>query len=292
MIPLLALLAIVVTFAVSVLTACAVAVRSFTGASRAAVGPPPAGFGAGPVSIACGGHALAGWFAPGSPGRGAVVLMHGLRSDRRALASRMAMLARRGTAVLAVDLRAHGESGGASVTLGRREAEDAAAVLAWLRAAAPGERVGAIGISLGGAALALASRVAPPDALVLESVFPDIDAAIRNRVELVAGAAARWLTPLLTAVGVGMTGLRAADLRPIEAVARYPGPVLVIGGGSDPLTTPSETRSLFDAAPGDKRLWIVEGAGHVDMASAAGSDYEARVTAFLGLHLDRTVPCA
>ncbi len=292
MISLLSLLAILLTLAVSVLTACAVAVQSFTGATRAVVGEPPAGLGARSVSIPCGGHALAGWFAPGRPGGGGVILLHGLRSDRRALASRTAMLARGGSAVLALDLRAHGESGGASVTLGLREAEDAAMALDWLRAAAPGERIGGIGVSLGGAALALASRTAPVDALVLESVFPDIDGAIRNRMALVAGAAAPWLTPLFTVVGMGMTGLRPADLRPIEALAAYPGPVMVIGGGADPLTTPSETRALFDAAPGEKRLWIVDGAGHVDMASAAGSDYEDRVTAFLGLHLQQKIPCA
>lgn len=292
MILLLALLAILLTLLVSVLTACAVAVRSFTGPTLTVVGPPPAGLGARTVVVPCGAHTLAGWFAPGRPGRGAVLLLHGLRSDRRALASRVAMLARRGMAVLAVDLRAHGESGGVSVTLGLREAEDAALCLAWLRATAPGERVGGLGISLGGAALTLASRTAPVDALVLESVFPDIEGAIRSRMRLVAGAAAPWLTPPFTVVGIGMTGLRPADLRPIEAVAAYPGPVLVIGGGADPLTPPSETRALYDAAPGDKRLWIVEGAGHVDMASAAGSDYEDRVTAFLGHHLEQKIACA
>lgn len=292
MIPLLVLAAVVFDLVLSLLTACAVGVRSLTAASRAVVGSPPDGIGARNVAIACAGHNLAGWFAPGRPGDGAVLLLHGLRSDRRALASRMTMLARCGCAVLAVDLRAHGESGGGAVTLGLREAEDAARALAWLRAAAPGERVGGLGISLGGAALALASRSSPVDALVLESVFPDIDGAIRNRMGLVAGAAAGWLTPVFTAVGRIMTGLRADDLRPIEALRVYPGPVLVIGGGADRLTTPAETRALFDAAPGDKRLWLVDGAGHVDMASAAGSDYETRVTAFLGHHLAQKVPCA
>lgn len=292
MIPLLILVAILATLVISLLTALAVAVRSFTGASRAVVGPPPAELGAGTVAVPCRGHALAGWFVAGHPGGGAVLLLHGLRADRRVLVSRMAMLARRGMAVLAVDLRAHGESGGAAVTLGLREAEDVVACLAWLRQACPGEPVGGLGISLGGAALALASRTAPVDALVLESVFPDIDGAIRNRMALVAGPIAPWLTPLFTAIGMGMTGLRPADLRPIEAVAAYPGPVLVIGGGADPLTTPSETRALFEAAAGEKQLWLVPGVGHDDMASAAGSDYEARVTAFLGLHLAQKVPCA
>ena len=293
MILLLALAAILVTVPLSVLTAIAVAVRASATPTRAVVGPPPAGIGARAVSVPSGtGHALAGWFAPGRPGRGAVLLLHGLRSDRRALASRMAMLARAGTAVLAVDLRAHGESAGPAVTFGHLEARDAAGALAWLRDAAPGERVGGLGISLGGAALALASRTEALDALVLESVFPDIEGAIRNRMELVAGRAAPWLTPLFTAIGIGLTGLRPADLRPIEALAAYHGPVLVVSGTRDRLTTPAETRALHAAAPGPKALWMVEGVGHVDMAAAAGSDYEGRVLAFLGRHLQQRVPCA
>ena len=238
MIPLLVVASVIVTLALSLLTACAVGVRSLTAATRAVVGPPPDGIDARAVALVGAPYGLAGWFAPGRPGGGAVLLLHGLRSDRRVLASRMTMLARRGCAVLAVDLRAHGESGGSAVTLGLREAEDTARALAWLRAAAPGERVGGLGVSLGGAALALASRSTPVDALVLESVFPDIDGAIRNRMGLVAGAAAGWLTPVFTAVGRILTGLRAVDLRPIEALRVYPGPVLVIGGAADRLNTP------------------------------------------------------
>ncbi len=289
----LAVAAVLVTVALSVLTACAVAVRATASRSVTVVGAPPAGIGAGAVALSSGtGHALAGWFAPGRPGCGAVLLLHGIRSDRRALASRMGFLARAGFTVLAIDLRAHGESAGAAVTFGALEAQDAAGALGWLRAAAPGERAGAIGVSLGGAALLLASRHARIDALVLESVFPDIRDAIRNRLRLVAGAAEPWITPLFIAVGVILTGIRPADLRPIEALGAYAGPVLIVSGAEDRLTPPSETRAMYDAAPGPKQLWMVEGAGHVDMAAAVGSDYEGRILAFLGRHLQDGIPCA
>jgi pimeloyl-ACP methyl ester carboxylesterase len=294
MIALLALAATLVTLLVSALTACAVAVRGMASPARAVVGPPPAGIGAEAVSVPSGtGETLAGWFAPGRPGRGAVLLLHGIRSDRRALASRMALLARAGTAVLAVDFRAHGESPGGAITFGHLEARDAEGALAWLRAAAPGERVGAIGISLGGAALALASRRVPVDAMVLEAVFPDIRAAVTNRLALALGPRlGRAVAPTFLAIGTGLTGLRPADLRPIEALARYAGPVLVASGALDRATTPAESRALHAAAAGPKELWLVAGAGHVDLAAAAGSDYERRVLAFLGRHLHRTVPCA
>lgn len=294
MIALVVVLAVPLALLLSAVTAAAVAVRAMASPARAVVGAPPAGLGAMAVAVpSATGEALAGWYATGRPGRGAVLLLHGIRADRRALAARMAFLARAGFAVLAVDFRAHGESAGRSITFGHLEARDAEGALAWLRAAAPGERVGALGISLGGAALLLASRTAPVDAMVLESVFPDIRAAVANRLALALGPRlGRAVAPAFLLVGTGLTGLRPGDLRPIEALADYPGAVLVASGAADRATTPEETRALHAAAPGPKALWLVEGAGHVDLAAAAGSDYEERVLAFLGRHLRRETPCA
>lgn len=294
MILLLAILATIITLAISVLTACAVAVRGMTAPARAVVGAPPARVGAVAVSVPSGtGQPLAGWFAPGRPGHGAVLLLHGIRSDRRALAARMTMLARSGMAVLAIDFRSHGESAGKAITLGHLESRDVVGALAWLRGTVPDERIGAIGLSMGGAALLLAKPTAPVDAMVLESVYPDIDSAIANRMTSVLGPRlGPAFTPLFTAIGMGLTGLDPSQLRPIEALAHYRGPVLILGGALDRATPPSETQALYAAAPGPKALWLVEGAGHVDLAVAAGSDYEERVPAFLASHLQRNVPCA
>ena len=51
----------------------------------------------------------------------------------------------------------------------------------------PGEKIGAIGSSLGGAAALLGPHPLPVDALVLESVYPDIGAATGNRIRAVLG---------------------------------------------------------------------------------------------------------
>ncbi len=293
MIFLIAIAALLATLVISVLTLCAVAVRTMRAPLRVTVGPPPAGIGAQTVALVSGtGESLAGWFVPGVPGRGAMLLVHGIRSDRRILASRMVFLARSGVAVLAIDLRAHGESLGSSITFGRLEALDVAGAVAWLRAAAPGERLAALGISLGGAAVALATPTVPIDSLILESVFPDIGSAISNRMVLVAGRMHRPLLPVFMAVGTALTGLRPHQLRPIDALAAYDGPVLILSGAEDRLTTLSETRALYDAAPGPKDLWLVRGAAHVDLAAAAGPDYEARILAFVDRHLARASACA
>src|SRR5271170_187030 len=97
------------------------------------------------------GARLSGWYLPGA-GRGAVLLLHGAKSNRLVLVDRMRFLRDAGYATLAIDFQAHGESTGDRITLGRLESLDARSALAWLRARLPGEPVAVLGISMGGSA--------------------------------------------------------------------------------------------------------------------------------------------
>src|SRR5262249_10807562 len=140
------------------------------------------------VAIASGsGALLRGWFVPGQPGGGAVVLMHGVRANRVSMLGRARVLHAAGFAVLLFDFQAHGESLGAHITFGELEARDARAAVDYVRRRLPNERIGAIGMSLGGAASLLGFTPLPVDALVLEAVYPTIDAALANRLEAVLG---------------------------------------------------------------------------------------------------------
>src|SRR5579859_7300053 len=145
--------------------------------------PPPAALGAREVSIAsASGSTLAGWYAPGVPGGGTVLLLHGVRADRDAMLSRAQFLHAAGYGVLLIDFQAHGASPGTHITFGWLESRDARAAFDWLRSAAPRERIGAIGMSMGGAAAVLADPPLPLDALVLEEVYLTIEQALVNRL--------------------------------------------------------------------------------------------------------------
>ena len=91
--------------------------------------------------------------APPSGGWPAVLMLHGFGGDRSSMnAAAEAHLAPYGYAVLTVDARGHGASGGQSSLVGAREVADYATALAWLRAR-PGvsdQKIGAFGVSLGG----------------------------------------------------------------------------------------------------------------------------------------------
>lgn len=273
---------VVLTLGVAMISSCGFVSRALVGGAPARIGAPPVALGAVPVSFASGsGSQVHGWFAAGRPGVGAVLLLHGVHADRRAMIPRARFLHDRGYAVLLPDFRAHGESTGDHTTFGVLESRDALAAMCLLHELAPGERVGVIGVSLGGAAALLGPSPLPADAMVLESVYPTIDLAARDRLRawlgpvgpLAAPAFVRWLEPAV--------GFSAHALRPIDRIGAVRAPIFLLAGTADRYTLIEESRALFARAPAPKELWEVEGAAHVDLHLFATEEYERRVGTFL-----------
>lgn len=254
------------------------------------IGPPPADLPATAVTMSMpSGDIVAGWDVPGREGGGAVLLLHGVRANRRQMVSRARWLHGLGYAVTLIDLPAHGESRASHITYGFNEAEGVRAAVAHVRQVWPRERVGVIGASLGAASLVLARPRPAPDAVVLESMFPTIDDAVADRLAIHLGRWSRPLTAMLLWQLPWRLGISTDQLRPIDALPALHAPLLIAAGANDQHTTVGETRALFAAAREPKALWIVEGAAHVDLHAFAPDDYEARVGSFLQQHL-RAVP--
>lgn len=259
----------------------------FTRPARAGIGPPPEGTGAQSVRIPYGDNQqVSGWFLPGRTGEGAALLLHGVRGNRLQMLERARWLQREGIASLLIDLPSHGESSGNRITFGRHEAPGVDAALGWLRTQLPGEKVGAIGVSLGGASLLFARRQPELDALVLESVYPTIEDAVQDRLAMRLGeAASHVLSPLLLMQLPLRLNLSAAQLRPEEAIATLHAPLLIAAGTDDQHTRWPETQRLFAAAPEPKTLWPVPGAAHVDLHGYDAGVYEARLLPWLQTRL-------
>lgn len=254
---------------------------------RLAPGNPPPELFATPVLIPNKKGYVAGWVARGA-GSGAVLLLHGVRGDRREMAGRALFLNRLGYTVLLVDLPAHGESAGERITFGAHEADGVRVALAWLRRNLPGEKIGVIGTSLGAAAVVLSKPGLQVDALVVEAMYPTIGEAVENRLAMRAGAPGRALAPLLLMQLPWRTGVALDQLRPIDAMAQLACPVFVIGGSLDRHTSADQTRRIFAAAQAPKQLWLVDDAAHVDLHAFAAAEYEERVAGFLAMYLRKT----
>lgn len=253
--------------------------------SRERLPPPPAALAAQEVSFAsASGSQMKAWLARGKPGGGAVLLFHGIGSNRTSMEDRARFLHAAGFTVLLPDFEGHGESTGETVTYGARERLDAAAALEFLKTIAPGERIGVIGVSMGGAATLLGREPLPADAYVLESVYPTIRQAVANRLGAwlgpVGGVGRLFTSPVLKMISA-KTGVREAELQPIERIGKLHAPLLLISGTADRYTPLVEAESLFARAPSPKTFWAVEGADHEDLYAFAPGEYRQRVGGFL-----------
>lgn len=248
----------------------------------AAIGPAPPDLGARNASFTTArGNTVHGWWCPGEPSRGAVILLPGIRANRLSMVRRARFLRSRGYSVLLLDLQATGESEGEHITFGWREREDVRAAVAYVRRMQPDARVAIIGSSLGGAAALLALPELDVDALVVESVYPSIEHATRNRLERRLGGLGVRAASLLLSQLKPRLGVAASQLRPMDHIGHARCPVLVISGAEDEHTTREDTLLLYGAAKPPKELWIVPKAAHVDLHRAATGEYEKRVSEFL-----------
>jgi len=228
------------------------------------------------------GSLIHGWFVAGTPGRGVVVLLHGIKGNRLDMVRRAEFLNRAGYSVLLFDFQAHGESPGRQVTLGHLESRDAAAAVAFAQGRRPAEPVSIIGVSLGGAAALIGPEPLPLRALVLEAVYPRIQEAVTNRIRVRVGPLADVIAPLMFVQFKPRAGIPIADLAPLHRLKAVTTPVFVITGAEDRHTTLADSEAMFAAAAGPKEMWVIPGAVHQDFSAYAPAEYQARVLAFLG----------
>jgi len=229
-------------------------------------------------------ESVSGWFARGE-GRGAVLLLHGIRADRTRMVDRARFLLAEGYSVLLIDLPSHGESSGKRITFGAHESAAVSASLRYLADELPEERIGVIGVSLGAASLVLSRPSPPPNAVVLESMFPSIADAVANRLVIRFGPMGSVLAPLLLWQLPLRADVSAEDLRPVLALSSLGSPLLVASGTKDRHTPWAETERIFAAARQPKELWAVHGAAHVDLYAYGPAAYKARILTFLSRYL-------
>jgi alpha-beta hydrolase superfamily lysophospholipase len=251
-----------------------------------AIGAAPADLHAENVEFpSASGSRIHGWFIPGEPGWGALILMHGVHADRTTLVARARFLSQAGYSVLLFDFQGHGESPGKYISFGHLESRDATAAVGFLRHRLPGERLGVIGISMGAAAALLADPPLPADALVLESCYPTIYLATQDRLTERFGWLGKVATPLLTGQLKPRLGIDPADLEPLAHARNNSVPKFFLAGTTDLDTTIAEAQALFAAAAEPKQSWWLEGARHEDLHAFGGREYEERVLAFLDQYL-------
>jgi alpha-beta hydrolase superfamily lysophospholipase len=197
---------------------------------------------------------------------------------------RARLLHAEGYSIVLIDLQAHGESPGKQITVGHLEKHDARAAVEFARQKHPNEPIAVVGVSLGGASALLASPLGI-DALVLESVYPNLNDAVHNRVAAKLGPLSSIPAELFLAQLKARLGILPSQIRPIDHLPNVSCAVLLISGNEDRHTTTTETKEMFAIARQPKELWMVDGAAHVDLYRVSPVEYKTRVVRFLNRYM-------
>ena len=257
---------------------------------------------------------VAGWWiaARGGASDRTVVLIHGYADAKVGAIAWAPVWRDLGFNVLAIDLRAHGESGGTESTAGYFERHDVIQVLGQLRAERPActRQVVLFGVSLGATvAVATAGAAAededataeahageegaagPVAAIVLESPFADFRTAAMFNMDAMGVPGRAFQRAALRLAG-WMSGARFDDMRLDQRLKDVRCPVLMIAPEEDGFSTPAEAAAMEEAVlsrPAGQsfgRVWKVPGADHLLAVRSDPERYRQRLQAFLEEALD------
>ena len=229
------------------------------------------------------GISLAGRFFPGTS-RATIILSHGYGDNQNQMIVWADFLNRAGISVFTYDMRERGQSGGAAVTLGAREQTDLVSVVDYLvtRSDVDLDKIGALGVSLGGSVTILAAaRDTRIKAVVNDSGFSDASNVVSTSFQKFIHIPAFPFAPVTVRIAEWRTGANMNDVRPVAVIGKIsPRPIFIIHGLADTLVPPSNSERNLAAAGEPKSDWWVPGAEHVRSMEVAPAEYDRRVVQF------------
>jgi dienelactone hydrolase len=223
---------------------------------------------------------LKGWYIESRNGA-AVISFPGRASSQE----RAKLLAKHGYGVLLFDRRGEGESQGDPNLFGWQGERDIHAAVAYLqtRPDVDSERIGGIGLSVGGELMIEASA----ESKALKAIVSEGGSGRSVRDDL-ANPGVSWQYVIGDGFATVATALFTDNLPPADLQSLVPkmsAAAFFIYAEKTRSIEEGPNKAFYDAATGPKEIWKVPGSGHMAGLKAQPEEYERRVVAFFDRHL-------
>ena len=235
------------------------------------------------------GYSLTGTFIPNQQTTDkTLIFLHGFSESRLAGLSYLNIYLNAGYNLLLVDSRAHGESGGQSVTWGVYEKHDVDQWVDWLRHRFPKGTIGMHGISMGAATALLHAGLNEANKRVsfyiADSAYSDLESLLADqmsqRLQLPGNIPPQVLLPYANAVTYLRARFTFGAASPLRVVQQVTTPVLYIHGEADRLVPASMSQQLYSMTKGQRQIQLFPRADHVSSIYTDRSRYRMVVQGF------------
>ena len=235
------------------------------------------------------GYSLTGTFIPNQQTTDkTLIFLHGFSESRLAGLSYLNIYLNAGYNLLLVDSRAHGESGGQSVTWGVYEKHDVDQWVDWLRHRFPKGTIGMHGISMGAATALLHAGLNESNKRVAfyiaDSAYSDLESLLADqmsqRLQLPGNIPPQVLLPYANAVTYLRARFTFGAASPLRVVQQVTTPVLYIHGEADRLVPASMSQQLYSMTKGQRQIQLFPRADHVSSIYTDRSRYRTVVQGF------------
>ena len=191
--------------------------------------------------------------------------------------------------MLLIDLRAHGQSGGNSVTWGVYEKYDLNQWVAWVRERFPTGEIGVHGNSMGAATALMQAELNEKNRQVAfyiaDSAYSDLgkvlDLQMEQHFHLSETLLLKMLLPYANLAAYFNDRFTFYQASPIRAVRNVTTPILYLHGADDKLVPSYMAQELYDATKGPRQIYIFPEVGHVGGVFDEPAQYEKVIHDFI-----------
>lgn len=221
--------------------------------------------------------------------KGTIILLHGIRSYKEHFLILSQTLTTLGYNLVAVDLRAHGQSGGQHTTFGVKEKKDISQLIDSLFKEESINNIGIWGQSLGGA-IALQAMAADERIKfgVIESAFSDFPTIVHDYVEYHSGFDIKPVTDYLIVRAGKIAAFVPSEASPRKYGKEIHQPVLMVHGTEDAKVSLDYAKENYESIVSKNKKFVkIEGAGHLNIWQTGADDYFNAVFDFIEEHSEK-----
>lgn len=218
-----------------------------------------------------------------------IVIIHDINQSKLLYLDQLKQFHDRGLNVCIFDMRAHGSSEGREFSPGIRETDDLKIILQEAQVRTGSGKLVLMGLGIGALVAAQAAKSdSTYGALVLENPVRSLEDYLDRYAYRKWGIWRYLWNPIFDRKVEKLLGQRLSKLDLVKLIPTIDKPILFLCGSEDSLVFTSETMQIFQASTTEKKeLFLIEKAGHSNMAAIGGEKYYNKICAFINVNIPK-----